>query len=356
MHAVIAFATQYLSHSEQVSPQDLMWLKDTATRQYSLARRGRQGHLRSSFLDTLLIICTLEHLHRAAGPWRGFFSDVVEIIESSGGITSIPKSTRQQAQLAMFLWWDVTLALLCRSRCVLPRTYYDFIMACELETSEWDFFALTGVPSSLFRVLVDLVQLAHEKERTLSMTWATFNDAKVLEIEEDLRRPEQHIPAAFEVRDGNSAEDVQRKHDSVACVQAWKFALLLYLERVFHWERDGRRQSARIMSLSRQTLDAVRSCRPGHGIQKQVLLPVFIAGSEVDDSYSREFVQQYCESWQGKTRYQLFRDSLGLLKTIWNRRDRCGGDANVWWGSVLPEMQSTAWLDGKVVPVNFLLG
>ncbi|KXT16863.1 hypothetical protein AC579_6824 [Pseudocercospora musae] len=356
LHAVIAFSTQYLSHSEQVSPHDLMWLKDTATKQYSLARRGRQGHFRSSFLDTLLIICTLEHLHRAAGPWRGLLSDVMEIIESLGGVASMPKSTRQQAQLAMFLWWDVTLALLCRSRCVLPRQYYDFVMACEDETTEWDFFSLTGVPKSLFRTLVELVQLAHEKERTLTMTWATFNDAKVLEIEEDLRRAETHIPAAFDISDDDSIESVQQKLDSAACIQAWKFALLLYLERVFHWEREVGRQSARITALSRQTLSTARNCRAGHAIQKQVLLPVFIAGSEVDDSDSRQFVQQYCETWQAKTRYQLFRDSLGLLRTIWSRRDRCGGDANVWWGSVLPEMQQTAWLDGKVVPINFLLG
>ncbi|EME89569.1 uncharacterized protein MYCFIDRAFT_18145, partial [Pseudocercospora fijiensis CIRAD86] len=169
------------------------------------------------------------------------------------------------------------------------------------------------------------------------MTWATFNDAKVLEIEEDLRRAETHIPAAFNISDGDSSERVQQKLDSVACVQAWKFALLLYSERVFHWEREVGRQSAQITALARQTLDTVRSCRPPYAIQKQVLLPVFIAGSELDDSYSRQFVQQYCETWQAKTRYQLFRDSLGLLRTIWSRRDRCGGDVNVWWGSVLPE-------------------
>ena len=245
--------------------------------------------------------------------------------------------------------------MLCRKPGYLPQQYYDFVLACD--SDEWNFFDLTGIPKSLVLTLVELIQLTYAQTLIQSMEWALFDDTRVRQIEESLSDPASHLPPELEINEELDGEDsIQHKHDCTACIQAWKLAALVYIERVFHSGTHRHNRSAKVISLSRRTLDQARSCRSTSVISKQLLFPIFLAGSEANDIYSRRFIESYCKHWQAKTRYQLFPDTLQLLNTIWSRRDGSNGDQSVWWGSVLADLDETTLYDGKVVPIHYLLG
>ena len=231
--------------------------------------------------------------------------------------------------------WDCTLALLSRTPCVFPTRYYDYVLACDDENDSWDMFSLSGVPKNLFSHLVELVQLANEKEKTAQMRWATFNMDRVFELEESILEYSHRDmkPPLTEA----SEEAIQHWHDCCSGVDAWKYALLLYIARVFKWERKSSIRPVGMSSLARLTLDNVRCCRNTSMVQKQLLLPVFLAGSESDDSYSRMYVQEYCEHWFHRCRYRMFRDASALMTEIWAARDGGNRDARAWWGSITDE-------------------
>lgn len=306
---------------------------------------------------------------RGAGPWQGLILDVMSIVEGAGGISQMTRSPRRQAQLAMFVWWDITISLLSRQRGFLSQQYYDFVLGCECE--EWNFEDLTGIPKSLVSALVEIVQLTQAQNRIVGMKWALFDDWRVREIERDLSDSVSFLLPDLRIDDEvDTDETIQHKHDRKACIQAWKFAVRLYIARVFPSSSNssggGQQQqhhnhqhqhSAKILSLARQTLDAARSCRSTSVMSKQLLFPIFLAGSETNDAYSRRYVEAYCKCWYAKTRYQLFPDTLQLLTTIWNLRDLGNGDDHqTWWGSVLADLEDTTLYHGRLVRIHYLLG
>ena len=59
MHAIVAITLQYLSRSPSKT-QNQLWLKHSAKRARDLAFIGIKSHSYAEFLDTLLILSTLE--------------------------------------------------------------------------------------------------------------------------------------------------------------------------------------------------------------------------------------------------------------------------------------------------------
>lgn len=245
----------------------------------------------------------------------------------------------------------------------MSQRYLDHLVRSERQ-GKWTFYDLTGCPGDLVVQLFQLADLAKQSEIASSMTWLTFDLTPVMEIERQIRNwkatsfasacglseDEGALSyAADEVADEESLHAQQDRHH---CVEAWRCALLLYIERMFKWDRNAPRPKA-IARLVRATLTHVRACRRTSQTQKQLLLPVFLAGSETSDADMREFVIQYCKWWGEKSRYNMFNSVPSLLKEVWDGRSSRPGQ-KAWWGEVVD--RKTGPQGTCQVPMQFLFG
>lgn len=207
----------------------------------------------------------------------------------------------------------------------------EFLVRWEKEDN-WSFFDLTGCPGDLVSYLFDLAELARQNEIARSMKWISFNMTPVIEIEEKLNR--WNHTSSFPSTNGDipglpDTEIERRFHESqdrYHCAEAWRYTLLLYLESVFRRD-NGHRQSPAIIRLVRKTLDHTKCCRRTSQTQKQLLLPVFLAGSETSDPEMRDFVKDYCMYWGEKSGYSMFNSVPALLDEVWS--------SGMWWGVVV---------------------
>lgn len=118
--------------------------------------------------------------------------------------------------------------------------------------------------------------------------------------------------------------------DRFHCVEAWRYAIILYTRRVFRSHQDL--ADLRVIDhLTRVILDHVRCIRKTQMVQKQVLLPVFLAAGEVEDEDTRNFVRQYCNHWSRTARYSQFETALASIENIWATYD-ARQRAVYWWG------------------------
>lgn len=202
--------------------------------------------------------------------------------------------------------------------------------------------------------MVRLGSYARELELTSTMVCATFDMAPVLAVEKSIKDwidPEYDdlyneysgsSSLRTKVVDDSVADMMHYKEDLHHCAEAWRYGLLLYIERVFKWLRaSGTTPSPILGFLARRTLNHVTACsRSGSGngnnttmVQKQLLLPVFLAGCETRDENLRREAREYCSWWNEKTRYGMFLTALGLMEQVWDICDH--GDERAWWGSVM---------------------
>lgn len=241
-------------------------------------------------------------------------------------------------------------------------------------TSDETFYSVSGCPEALFRHMIRLGSYAREFELVAKMACARFDMGPVLQVRKEIREwldPEygdftdqrfycessssSSSPSyAAALEHGYGVEEVAHyREDLHHCTEAWRYALLTYITRVFEWPRDVRdgghptepaRPPPPILGfLARRTLDHVAACRASSTLQKQLLLPVFLAGCETADERLRGTARAYCRWWGERTRYDMFLTAHALLEEVWRARGRGratgGGDDNprAWWGSVIDE-------------------
>ncbi|MCJ1365475.1 hypothetical protein MMC16_004597 [Acarospora aff. strigata] len=157
----------------------------------------------------------------------------------------------------------------------------------------------------------------------------------------------QNVFDVFNTGDSEAALNARR--DRFHCAEAWRQALLIYILRVFK-PRSGSTQ--KISLISRVVLDHVRSIRQIDLVQKQVLLPVFLAGSEISDDYGRQSAQNYCDFWTEKNRYFLFSQARLLLEEVWKERKDSEID-DFWWGVVVDRHEQES---PEQISYQYLLG
>ncbi|KAJ4420839.1 hypothetical protein N0V82_004134 [Gnomoniopsis sp. IMI 355080] len=240
----------------------------------------------------------------------------------------------------MLVWWDVTLGLTSRRGFVLSGSTINSVFD---PANSSDFYSISGCPQELFKHMYQLATYAHEFELASRMTCVTFDMRPVLAVEEAIKAWQppysiesdadiDHLAAASLPSDYRS-DPIQAAHyiqDLYHCAQAWRFALLIYIERVFKWRR--REASQTCLSLyARKALNNMSSCRRSVMVQKQLLLPVFLAACETDDENLRDEAREYCKWWTGQTRYEMFITSLGMLEEVW----ASSADTDSWWGSLI---------------------
>ncbi|CAI7632684.1 unnamed protein product [Penicillium palitans] len=268
--------------------------------------------------------CTLS----ATGNWSTHLMRAHSVLQTHGGPGALT-TPRIRSQVAMLIWWDATLALISRQSPIMDQVYLDFLVRWEKQ-DEWSFFDLTGCPRELLVHLFQLSELAKQCEVALSMKWLTFNMTPITKIENELIgwKNDADSPSSDNDSDLTEEDAIKQFHeqqDRYHCAEAWRYALLLYLEYIF--KSDHKRRSISVNRLVRKTIDHIRCCRRTSQTQKQLLIPVFLAGSETSDEDMRHFVKEYCAYWGEKSRYSMFNSVPVLFDEIWA--------TGKWWGAVI---------------------
>ncbi|CAI7632592.1 unnamed protein product [Penicillium crustosum] len=268
--------------------------------------------------------CTLS----ATGNWSTHLMRAHSVLQTHGGPRALT-TPRIRSQVAMLIWWDATLALISRQSPIMDQAYLDFLVRWEKQ-DEWSFFDLTGCPQQLLVHLFQLSELAKQCEVALSMKWLTFNMTPITKIEHELIewKNDTDSPSSDDDSDLTEEDAIKQFHeqqDRYHCAEAWRYALLLYLEYIFKGDRQ--RRSICVTRLVRKTIDHIRCCRRTSQTQKQLLIPVFLAGSETSDDDMRHFVKEYCAYWGEKSRYSMFNSVPVLFDEIWA--------TGKWWGAVI---------------------
>ncbi|KAH8196980.1 hypothetical protein TruAng_008839 [Truncatella angustata] len=184
-------------------------------------------------LDTAMVIFLLNATQAAFNNWATQISDAGKLLRLSGGPESWVDNRRIQAQVVMILWWDATIALVSRQGPILPYSYFEALLTLE-DDNHWSFFSLIGCPRQLVVPLMQLARLAEENEKAASMHCARFDPTLVDEIQASIINWEN---PSFEFEDDLPEEKIQQQRDEWNCVEAWRYGLLIYIIRVFQWDR-----------------------------------------------------------------------------------------------------------------------
>lgn len=199
----------------------------------------------------------------------------------------------------------------------------------------WNFFDLIGCPRELVVPLMQLATLAEENEKACSMRWTRFDLALVDEIQASIISWKNPY---LDIDDEVSEEYMNQQRDRWHCTEVWRYGLLIYIMRVFRWDRNSS-PPWKLALYARLILDHVHSCRQTAVVQKGTLLPLFLAGCETKDIFLRQSIRDYCQYWSGICGYNLFMSAASLLEDVWMEQDGFGGD-EAWWGSVIDEKQT----------------
>ncbi|KAL2850228.1 hypothetical protein BJY01DRAFT_233302 [Aspergillus pseudoustus] len=289
-----------------------------------------------SLLDPILILFTLHCTISASGIWLSKLR-THSMLQTLGG-TTVLTTPRMRAQVGMLIWWHATLALISRKSPINDQTYLNYLVRWEKQ-DEWSFFDLTRCPRDLLVHLVQLAELARQNEIASTMKWLTFNMAPVTQIEHELSQGRStdadsslnNHSIGSHFTEQEAMKQVHGQQDRYHCAEAWRQALLLYIEIIL--KSNGReKRSIRIHQLLRKIIDRVRCCRRTSPIQKQLLIPVFLAGSEISVECMREFVKEYCSYWAERSRYNLSNSVALLFDEIWA--------SGTWWGAVIDSKTS----------------
>jgi hypothetical protein len=225
--------------------------------------------------------------------------------------------------------WDVTVAFLARKKPRLPITYLETLLEYS-NTDDWSFLTLNGCPIELVVAIAHLSNLAAIYEKSVQTGSTMFNRFPLnAVIEGVINFTNDDAVRLGDMGDLDANTDARRSR--FHCIEAWRHAILLYAYRVFTLKQDtpGLR---RINHLSRVILDHVRCIPRTEIIQKQLLLPMFLAASEVGDERNRSFVRKYCRHWSIESQYLHFDSAASLLETLWVDWDLSKRSIE-WWGT-----------------------
>ncbi|KAH6885178.1 fungal-specific transcription factor domain-containing protein [Thelonectria olida] len=238
------------------------------------------------------------------------------------------QSPRLRAQLAMLIWWDVTASLISRREPRLPTAYLETLASYD-DGDGWSFFTLTGCPIDLVKAMWRLSRLAHVYERSANVEWTMFNLLSVDFIADDVKNYINYEDFNFHGT-GESGAHVNARRNRFHCIEAWRHGILLYVARVFTPKQDSSSMEC-IDHYARVIIDSVRCIPPTDAIQKQLLLPVFLAASELGDDVNRAFVREYCRHWNNEIHFYQFETVTALLDEVWSDWDE-GTRDTYWWG------------------------
>lgn len=223
----------------------------------------------------------------------------------------------------MLLWWDITTALLSRTGPVFPQRYLDKVLSWSAEyPGEWSNMSLNGCPDSLLRAMYNLAVSAPSADRMRPLDiWklelcVSGMDAETgvnvnaepsppdsaVEVEHDgtsTGNPRSYMtpylyPSVSVEKPTNAIVQAPTSSDrSANLIKCWRSSMFLYLHQVFYRcnnstttaPEEGERQANHRRALSRTIIGLVSEMPTESNWQKQCLLPVVLAGSELRREY-----------------------------------------------------------------------
>ncbi|KAK5036478.1 hypothetical protein LTS07_002205 [Exophiala sideris] len=344
LHAVIALACHHRKWPsiQQSPPTEVTQHQGQAV---TLFRNALQTSAteprRLSMLDTLLALWCIDATQSALSMWRNHLRVAYDLLEGAGGASSWSLSSRVQAQVSMFMWWDGVVALLSRRPCIFPYSYLETVLPWE-GVQAWGFFDLNGCPREL---LVPMIQLANLTEHLDGSGKLPANlRALITDIEENIRnyKPADGAPTddfVVDLPEEEAETYFNMTTDHYHNCEAFRYALLIYILRVFKRVEGIPSYRARLGHLSRLVLDHVISIQDSSSIRKQLLLAVFLAGAETKSDSHRGFIRDYCAKWFDVYGYQMFTTALEILEELWSSNET--DDGEIWWGDVLDVRRRT---------------
>ena len=246
------------------------------------------------------------------------------------------------------------MALISRREPLLPEAYLQTLMEYDCNQRDgWTFFNLNGCPAELAMAMRRLARLASIYEKASSMEWTTFNTAPVKAITAEVMEWKNYEDVTADEA-AYVEYDMDGRRNRSHCTEAWRHAILLYARRVFVQKQDASGLRS-INYLTREVLDHV-ACIPRTAmVQKQALLPVFLAGAEAGDESVRDFVREYCSYWSVKSGHFMFNTVATLLECIWADWDVLSRDV-YWWGVKVNNMASFPLSGEQLQASELLLG
>ncbi|UPK98735.1 hypothetical protein LCI18_009670 [Fusarium solani-melongenae] len=339
LHCILALSYKHINRDTGSCASEAKMHKKKALQMLrDMEGTSQASPIEATFLDAVLILMTLDCATSAHGPWTWYLKRAHKMIQATEAL-NVKKTPRMQARIEMLVWWDVTLALTSRQGCVLSESTIISLFNHDKSSNE-TFYSVSGCPEALFRHMIRLGSYAREFELVTNMTCVKFDMGPVLGVEKEIREwtdpeygdlPDQIVADTPPSEGCDIGEVAHYKEDLHHCAEAWRYGLLIYICRVFKWQRD--QPAPPILGfLARKTLNHVTSCRYSSMLQKQLLLPVFLAGCETKDEHLRQVARTYCSWWNERTRYDMFLTANALLEEVWSNET-----LNSWWGSIIDQ-------------------
>lgn len=345
LHAILALSSQHLAKKNNDPSLVIEMYKHRSTALHLFSESLNYSSI-VPLLDTILIMVNLETTQTATSTWGVHLSGAQSLLERDGAVERYGGNPHLQAQLAMIIWWDVTIAFIARKEPRLPATYLDMLAEQE-KGDNWSFFGLNGCPVEFVKAMARLAKLAAIYMKTTRMEWTIFNRLPVDAVIEQIKNYVNE--EAVDINNTVHLErDLDARQNRFHCIEAWRHAILLYAYRVFVPKQDH--SKLRLIShLSRLILDSVRCIPKTDVLQKQLLLPLFLAGAEVIDETTRHFILEYCTHWSNTSRFYHFESAGVLLKAIWKDASISTRDEH-WWGVKL-RSEACTQSEGNVQPM-----
>jgi len=221
------------------------------------------------------------------------------------------------------------VCLISRKPMIFPIKYLKPTL-CNTAADGWSMFDLHGIPETLFAAMVKITLLHGNPD--ISQRRSLLREIY------DMVQGWINTEEAFGTDHTVHAID---KSDRYHLAETWRCGILLYLSRAFPSYSPASR-IANTVSLANSTLSHITCINGETTIRKQIFLPLFLAGSEVDFSVSRDFCREYCRFFSGSRGYKDLENSCGygmfanaaeLLEEIWAERDVVGNGP--WWGDIV---------------------
>lgn len=325
LHAVLALASQHIAKKDRSTSLLATTLDHQATA-LTLFRQALTHTSPFMLLDTILLLVNFEATQSASSSWSVHLNAALKILDSIGISKACQRNSRTRAQIAMLIWWDTTLSFISRKDLVFPLHYLQTLMQSGTEDG-WTYFQLNGCPADLLMFMARFAKLASIYVK--AEPFGCFNDTPVQQLVNEVQNWENP-------EDGTASDvglmdvDPNSRRDRFHCIEAWRHAILIYARRVFT-KKQSPQELRSITYLARVILDHVRCIPDTKIVQKQTLLPVFLAAAEVEDPTTRSWVRSYCDHWTRTARYDMFGTTAELLELIW--ADWLPQTRDVyWWG------------------------
>ncbi|KAI9729269.1 MAG: hypothetical protein M1834_006939 [Cirrosporium novae-zelandiae] len=333
-HAVLALASHHLSVLEdnKALGERALQHQASALQQYRKAI-GSGGGQTMALLDALIDVnrC-FKGAQSGLGPWRLHLAAALNMIQRGGGVELLAQSAKLRTQTSMLIWWDATVALVARSNPIFPLSYLLVILRF-CHSDGWSFWILNGCPEFLVISMFKISRAA--------WLMGEFPERAVEHLDE-VRLVEKEL-----IKWQNPYKDDDRFHT----VEAWRQCLLLYIYRIFRYNIGA--GPLQMVALQAIVVLEHAQCIPQTSfLQKQVLLPVFLAGCECLHPIGRQFAKRYCAFWDDTCRYRLFRTAHDILEHVWAELD--SKEPDLWWGPIIDRCKEKDQVPG--MKLEFLFG